>query len=417
MKSLLIVSLVLLLSSFGTAGAVQQSCQGCHPNPLKGLHARLDCEACHPSEKDAAHKVGATGARQACFGCHENEGNILRQTMATRSAEKQLVAQSYGQQDPDFYQNNCSSCHLSNCNDCHGSPHDLRLPDNETCLRCHKGSFVGWDYLGRAPREDSLRYQRGPEAQGDHYLLMRPDVHAERGMSCASCHSMASLAAGKTSAKTCQDCHRPDPAIIEHSISAHLDKLKCISCHGAWAPQEYGTFYLKLTASPAREYFRVRQDPDSNYVKSAYLKLQEPPPLGLDAQGKISPMRPFILYYSAIHEGEPVGEENRQVLAAWQPYAPHTVRRGTVLCDQCHNNPRRFLLEPETQRIYRPDLDGLGLSSFWDRSGQEVIGGRFLSVDRVHKLQQKTPAYTEAYVKKWQLFLKHVDASSNSVPQ
>jgi len=282
-------------------------------------------------------------------------------------------------------------------------------------VRCHRGGFVGWDYLGRAPREDSVRYQRGPQAEGEYYLQMRPDIHAERGMECAACHDMASLAAGRRSAKGCVDCHRPDPQVVEHGIAAHMEKMECAACHAAWSAQEYGTFYLKMIDSPAREYFRVRQDADSNYIKSAYLKLWEAPPLGLNAAGKVSPLRPWFLYYSEIVEGDPVGEENRRLMTAWQPFNPHSIRRGVPMCDQCHNNPRRFLLEPVEQRIYRPGEDGLQIESFWDRSGQEVLDGAFYPADRVRALAQKTPEYTRNYVKKWQQFLKHVDTSSGLV--
>lgn len=413
----MIVSLVLLLASLIPAQAAEVNCRSCHPTTLTGLHGALACTACHGATEQAAHTAGPSGAQAACVVCHDQQSPILEQKMATRRAEKDFVAHSYGRRDANFYANNCSSCHLSSCNDCHGSGHNLQRPDTEVCLSCHKGAFVGWDYLGRAPREDSLRYQRGPQAQGEHYLLMRPDIHAERGMTCADCHTMASLAAGQTAAKSCEDCHSPDPDIIEHRIDAHLDKLECSACHSAWSPQEYGSFYLKMVDSPAREYFRVRQDPASDYVKSAYLKTQEAPPLGLNAQGKISPLRPFFMYYSEIVEGEPVGVENQRLLAAWQPFTPHTIRRATPLCDSCHNNPRRFLLEPKEERIYRPDLDGLGIDSFWNRSGQTVMGGAFLPAERVKQLQQKSPAYRRDYVEKWQEFLKHVDSSSASAPR
>ena len=117
---------------------------------------------------------------------------------------------------------------------------------NDACTRCHKGYFVGWDYQGRAPREDHARYQRGAVADGEPYLKMLPDVHAERGMTCAACHTMRSLQEGKRAAKTCRECHpAPSRDVPEHSFSAHLEKMECEACHAAWAPQEYGTFLVR----------------------------------------------------------------------------------------------------------------------------------------------------------------------------
>ena len=78
-----------------------------------------------------------------------------------------------------------------------------------------------------APREENMRYQRGPTPYGEPFLKMLPDVHAERGMGCSACHSMKSLVAGQRSSKSCRECHQPDPKVIEHSIAAHMEKLEC----------------------------------------------------------------------------------------------------------------------------------------------------------------------------------------------
>ena len=63
-----------------------------------------------------------------------------------------------------------------------------------------------------------------------------------------------------------------------------------------------------------------------------------------------------------------------------------TVRRGTVMCEGCHDNPRRFLLEPAAERIYQLQADGMTLPSFWDQSGQKVVNGSFLPAARYREL-------------------------------
>jgi len=85
---------------------------------------------------------------------------------------------------------------------------------------------------------------------------MLPDVHYEKGMRCGNCHSMSSLANGKSSSKTCIDCHKPDKNVLEHRIQAHLTKMECSSCHAAWAPVEYGTFWIKFEENAITDYFR-----------------------------------------------------------------------------------------------------------------------------------------------------------------
>lgn len=334
--------------------------------------------------------------------------------MSTRAREKAFVRETFGRFDPDFFRINCRGCHVESCLDCHvrnGSA--VSRPEDGQCLNCHKGYHVGSEYYGMAPREDALRYQRGQVVKGETFLTLLPDVHAQGSLGCADCHSMKSLAAGKKSSKTCTDCHRPDGGVLEHGIGAHMDKLECYACHSAWAAQEYGTFYLRMVDSPAKEYFRVRERGTAHYVKSAYLKEQGAPPLGLNDSGKVSPIRPqFIAYFSNIRNSRPVGEENLLLAARWKAFFPHTVRRGTVMCDGCHNNARRFILEKEEDRVYRLQDSSMRLESFWDQRGQTVANGSFMTPERFAGMASRKPLYRRVYVKKWKNLLQAVENSS-----
>ena len=329
--------------------------------------------------------------------------------MAMREREKQFVARTYGTADPLFFQKNCSSCHVTGCTDCHGrSGHRLARPGPRDCFTCHRGYFTGMEYFGMAPREDNLRYQRGETAYRETFLKMLPDVHAEAGLSCGACHSMASLAAGERSSKRCTDCHRIDRRIAEHAITAHLERMECYACHSAWAAQEYGTFFLRFSDSPSQEDYWLKIN-GGDYVRSAYLKKQDAPPLGINGKGLVSPIRPeFIAFFTDISKDRPVGRENRLLEARWKAFFPHTIRRGTVMCDGCHDNPRRFILERPDQRIYRLEEDGLALASFWDRTGQQVANGDFMPLSRYRAMTVKSPAYLQAYVRKWQTLVRRV---------
>jgi len=144
---------------------------------------------------------------RACLACHPSAGHLLAGPMATRAAERQFAHRAFGREGGDrFFDQACAGCHVSACSDCHGDgPHPVGTPVDAACLRCHRGYFVGSDYHGRAPREDHIRYQRGPTAGGEHFLKMLPDVHQERGMGRPDCHVLHG--SGGTLTKACRDCH------------------------------------------------------------------------------------------------------------------------------------------------------------------------------------------------------------------
>jgi hypothetical protein len=82
------------------------------------------------------------------------------------------------------------------------------------------------------------------------------------------------------------------------------------------------------------------------------------------------------------------------------------------MCDGCHDNPRRFLLEQAGDRIYDLQKDGMTLSSFWDRAGQKVVNGSFLEEARYRRMSTKTDSYKRAYVEKWKRFVTPAAPSS-----
>ena len=347
--------------------------------------------------------AAVTPADQACLGCHPAARTVLSGPMATRAAERAFVQRAFHGEGPAFFDAACQGCHVSGCRDCHGDDaHLAGKPKDEACLRCHRGYFTGWEYHGRAPREDHPRYRRGPVAQGEPYLKMLPDLHAERGLGCSDCHRVHAA-----TVKTCTDCHpRPSPTVPEHALHAHLEKMECWACHSAWAAQEYGTFLVR----PRDE---RRQEPYSvlpawgPWRKSAYLRRQDAPPLGLDARGKVAPVRPQFILFASDERGD-----NRLLAAEWKAFFPHTVRRGTVACGGCHDQPRRFLLEADQDRLYELEKDGLALRSFWSRAGQTVVNGAFFPEERHALMNRKTPAYVREHLRQWQNLLRTAEPRS-----
>lgn len=390
------------------------NCSGCHQTGPTGIHNTLTCIDCHNQSAGflgdpSSLSDGAAG----CLHCHPESKGFLQSPMVTRLTEKKVVRESFGDIDQHFFDKNCQDCHISGCLDCHGRDgHRISRPGEETCHSCHRGYFVGADYYGRAPREDALRYQRGLEVDGVRYLKMIPDIHAEAGLSCGACHTMASLA-GAEPAKDCRRCHQPDLSVIEHSIDTHLTDMECSACHASWAPQEYGTFYIRVGSKKVRNYFPIKKTGAEEYIKSSYLKRQDAPPLGINNRDKISPIRPqFIFYYSDLRREQETGIENKLLAARWRAFSPHTIRRGTVMCDGCHENPSRFLLEPEEDRLYLLKEDGMDMTSFWRQDNQQMANGRFFSQKEYEKMSRKSPSYTIHYLKRWKKLIGNVVNSS-----
>jgi hypothetical protein len=358
----------------------------------------------------AAARPGLASATEACLSCHPSARGLLSGPMATRAAERSFARRAFGPGGDAFFAESCKGCHVTGCADCHGERLDAAAaPKVEACLRCHRGYFVGWEYLGRAPREDHSRYQRGSRANGEPFMKMLPDVHAERGMTCGDCHTMRSLQEGRRSAKTCEDCHRAiSKSVPEHAIAAHLQKMECAACHSAWGAQEYGTFLVRALTEEQKEAFSPLPA-WGPWRKSAYLKRQDPPPLGLNARGKVSPIRPqFVLFAT----DPSVRSENRLLVAEWKAFFPHTVRRGTVTCSGCHDSPRRYLQEEDADRLYLLEKDGMPLRSFWSQQSQTVVNGSFFPRERHDLMNRKTPEYVRQYLKQWQNLLKHADPPS-----
>ena len=393
--------------------AVAGYCNACHL-PAKGqVHAALVCTDCHlagghSSSDPASRESGAAG----CVACHRGYERIFAGAMGSRAGERAFADRTYHRHDPGFFPANCGGCHLAGCGSCHGSGHRITRPGSDRCLACHKGYFTGWDYLGRAPREENNRYQRGGMAAGERFLAMLPDVHFRAGIPCSGCHTMKSLLAG-SGGRTCRECHTPDRRVLEHRIGGHLERLECTACHAAWSPQEYGTFSLRFADPAVKEEFDLRPGASPAYLKSSYLKRQDLPPLGLNNRGLVSPIRPqFIVFYTDIDAARGGSRENLLLAAEWRAFTPHTVQRGTTACGGCHDNPRRFLLEPAGEEIYLLRRDGLPLDSFWQRQGQRVTNGSFLPEERYRRMATGSRDYQRGEVEKWRAFINRVEPSS-----
>jgi hypothetical protein len=195
-------------------------------------------------------------------------------------------------------------------------------------------------------------------------------------------------------AKACLSCHPYSSEIIDHRIENHKN-LDCAACHAAWAPNEYGIYFVKLTDKiKAAQFQNIKKI--GEYAVSALFVFNEPVILGKDAENRYTPIRPLITFFSDTGGSA----ENVMLSDVWKPFYPHTVRRETVTCEGCHNNRRKYLLEKDEDRIFLLEKDGLSIRSFHNSRYFSVENGAFVTEEEYLRFSARNAQYAKWYIKK-----------------
>lgn len=176
----------------------------------------------------------------------------------------------------------CASCHLKFSNGKLLS-HAFQSPQDNQCLSCHYGNYVGADYYGRFEQDFNDEYRTPYTTRKEHfrpygveYHQLKPDIHKLRGMICIDCHSGQTLMniKNETQNVSCKECHlieqltqSPRAGIVslnggfilhsktgkKHTIPvmknpAHFNQrnyVSCHVCHAQWTYGDYGKHYLR----------------------------------------------------------------------------------------------------------------------------------------------------------------------------
>lgn len=399
-------------------GFCANTCIDCHKKTVvSGVHSGIKCVSCHKKNSKHYEKDSTTFRDNLCIGCHKNFEGILNNIMVHRDKEKRIIAEAFNNVDKNFFEKNCKGfCHVTKCLDCHtfnSDSHNVEKPKIHNCLKCHKAYYTGIEYTGLAIREDHERYKRGIYKDGEYYLKMLPDVHFEKGLKCNDCHNMTSFAENKRYAKSCVDCHQSlDKTIVDHSIEEHLEKLECYACHSAWAVSELGSFYVQFIDSDVKRFYKSLKHVSQEYIKSSFIKEYGPPFLGINSKNKYSPVRPqFIFFYTQIYKNQLVGDDNRYLGGFWRAFYPHTIRAETVMCENCHENRKRYLLLDNNTDYYELSKDDIDLTSFFSSDNQRIINGYFIdNMTYCNRINKKSIKYIEHYIKKWKEFKKFIES-------
>lgn len=288
MFSLILFLVFILAGCQGKLISQRYTCVDCHKLESFQKHASLRCGDCHQgvelaANKEEAHKnlkvsFNSQEVEALCVKCHEREVSGFRQSPHYHySRELKSIYQGFGlslkkeslsqfittgqnietKEDllEDFLRRRCFTCHIwskgegyaktkreRGCFSCH-KPHQLKRPDEETCLSCHYGKYIGWDYLGLVPHNWATDYRspfvdgKFPERPyGIEAYKLRPDVHKEKGLTCIDCHSKKEVMFGKEG-KSCMSCHDGLKDRLFHS-SKVLQKVRCEVCHANFLVQD-----------------------------------------------------------------------------------------------------------------------------------------------------------------------------------
>ena len=335
------------------------------------------------------------------------------------------------------------------CTDCHGLPDKLPQtrrvkPTDTRALRAARAN----------PNYDLQPGQRVIVTSKGHLLTNTREANGK--------FLLVSKVDGKKHEIPILARESPKTGPLDHRIPGHLENLECATCHAAWTFQDLG---LHLTLQEDADYDpwlwltrqadpQVQQVLEEELVKSLsqrnlptsfdYITGRSSPGLwlagysrrrwegvilGVNDRGLVSALRPHYQYWvSRVDPGGRVLRDSTipttatgRAALAWTPYTPHTIRRQTAACWDCHGNPRALGLgqrlirakDAQPQGLTRPIADGLGIEFELD----QVIDGQgrplqittqpkaaFLDRPRLERMSASNPLYVkyllEYYVNK-----------------
>jgi len=154
-----------------------------------------------------------------------------------------------------------------------------------------------------------------------------------------------------------------------HGISGHEpSRMECYSCHTRWAPQCYGCHDYRREGGLHYDAQARRAAPGVWSETRSHYRFERPA-LGRNSRGRVAPFIPGcqVLFTALDSEGKAIPPLERHVFrgelygtgVVSTPTFPHTVRRETPACRDCHDDPRRLGLG-----------EGVGR---WERGAFEVL--------------------------------------------
>lgn len=207
--------------------------------------------------------------RQRCFKCHPFDS---------------------GQKYPNtVHGQGCAACHFDKLTGNDEKHHLFSSPNDERCLSCHYGNYVGADYYGRFEHDFNHEYRTPYTTRAEHfrpygveYRELSRDIHQIAGLLCIDCHSGNELMMGAEPVQ-CSFCHDPEKLeeklpdrvlrdgdsftftsqsgakhnlpILQHSAHYNeIEKISCQGCHAQWSFDDRGRNLMRIDADEFDSY-------------------------------------------------------------------------------------------------------------------------------------------------------------------
>ena len=157
-----------------------------------------------------------------------------------------------------------------------------------------------------------------------------------------------------------------------HSLKGH-DRLSCQACHSAWVPQCYGCHLTYEKSVLQKDWISGKKTPGKWKEARSFLRFNKPA-LGVRGDGRIFPISPCQVFFSASDEAGQYMEAESFTNLNLSAFDPHTTREKSRTCIDCHTDPKTIglgegiLYRNGGKRIFRPTHQptesdhGLGLS-------------------------------------------------------
>lgn len=450
-------------SSKSVDDLLRRSCLRCHLNARGsrrwGEHRGAGCSACHvpyPNDdghKGAPHRLVRSVGMTACLKCHNsNHVGADYVGLFEKDFNRGFVSPFVdGKQPPHIYGA-----------EQHRLAADVHFRLGMDCMDCHILDEIHG--TGDPPRSAHPGVKiscEGCHVRGDHPAVLKDD------------QGQLTLLRGEG-----RKIPPWNPNSIPHSVENHRNKVRCSACHAAWSFQDYG-FHLML--EERADYWKwapnaAQNDPQVQELLlrnvGTYVELVPPrsgsvpprpqedwtppetqdwltgetrpgawfrgftarrwstPPLGIDAQGRVSIMRPMRQYVISHVDSEDTILLDRVIpttgkgdpALVFNPYEPHTTSAIGRACQECHGNPKALGLgdgmsgieKPGFYPLWRTEVQIPGHSFRWDalvtREGEPVQkstrpGAGPLDADTLRRLlhpSKKHRALWHKYLKQMQ---------------
>jgi len=343
-----------------------RECLSCHETEFDISH-QFNCLDCHRSDDDnddfpeehkkvVAFPAHSDRAAEICGSCHKTETEMVFNNDHYRlsghidsvrgafgadiSADQSPLTSFSSHSTPenplqlaeDLLARRCLRCHVYysgdnfssiahglGCAACHLSFQDGKLsshkfnakPDDSSCLSCHYGNHVGYDYYGRFEHDYNEEYrtpyllkQTQARPFGVEYRQLEADVHQQAGMVCIDCHGRENIMAS-TDRPACEQCHQYNahensdsesltiereqvifnssatgkkiavPQMKHAAHSRYDNRFSCQTCHAQWTYDDSPTHLIRIDHDDFDDFYKLSLDGSSEVLKIIYSHISD----------------------------------------------------------------------------------------------------------------------------------------------